>query len=261
MGTTSETWIRVTTFNLPVDQESAVAYVRSSVGDVTRLLRSQPGYAGGYWGDSPADRTYSAVLHWNGLKAIQDATEVLEAQLARRAAAGFPVLDVKNVQVSAMWREARQLAASEAGGPARSVERPLQLPASSLVPGHPHQARSREGSDEVHVDTVLRIHFSRLEESNPDRGLAYLRSTAADARALMQLQPGFKLGYAGRVPATGAMATITYWSNPQALKDAEPALASLESERLRFGIYTDTVRTLQLFALPAYVKPQMAEVV
>lgn len=259
MGTNA-TWLRVTIFNLPADQASAVEFVRSSVGDVTRLFRSQPGYSGGYWGNSPEDRTFGAVLHWSSLKAIRDAMEVLEQQQARRAASGFQVADVKNIQVSAMWREARQQATSEAGGPARVVERPLQLPATSLVPGHPHEMRSRQGSDEVHVETQLRIHFSRLDESDPERALDYLRSTAADARAHMQAQPGFRLGYAGRVPATGAVATITYWSNPQALKDAEPALAKLQAEREEQGIYPHSVRTLQLFALPAYVKPELAGV-
>lgn len=259
MGT-SESWLRVTIFKLPADRESAVEFVKSSVGDVTRLLRSQPGYAGGYWGDSPADRTYGAVLHWSSLKAIEDATEVLIQQQARRAASGFQVQDVRNIQVSAMWREARRQEASEAGGPARVVERPLQLPASGLVPGHPHQARSRPGSDEAAVQTQLRIHYSRLDPADEERGLAYLRSSGPDSRALMQAQPGFRLGYAGRVQGTGWIASISYWGDTQALRDAEPLMAKLESDRAAYGITTESLRTLQLFALPAYVKPQMAGV-
>lgn len=259
MGT-SESWLRVTIFKLPADRENAVEFVRGSVGDVTRLLRSQPGYAGGYWGDSPDDRTYGAVLHWSSLKAIQDATEVLEQQQARRAAAGFQVQDVRNIQVSAMWREARRQEASEAGGPARVIERPLQLPASALVPGHPHQARSRAGSAEAIVQTQLRIHYSRLDPADEQRGLAYLRSSGPDSRALMQAQPGFRLGYAGRVQGSGLIASITYWGDAQALSDAEPMMAKFETDRAAYGITTESRRTMHLFALPAYVMPQMAGV-
>lgn len=257
MGT-SENWLRVTTFNLPFDQESAVEFVKSSVGDVTRLLRSQPGYAGGYWGDSPADRTYGAVLHWNSLQAIQDATEVLEQQQARRAASGFQVKDVRNIQVYAVWREARRQEASEAGGPARVVERPWQLPATALVPGHPHQARSRPGSDEAAVQTQLRIHYSRLDPADEARGLAYLRSSGPESRALMQEHPGFRLGYAGRAQGSGLIASISYWADAQALRDAEPMMAEFETDRAAYGITTESKSTLHLFALPAYVKPQMA---
>ena len=256
MGT-SESWLRVTTFNLPPDQESAVEFVKASVGDVTRLLRSQPGYAGGYWGDSPDDRTYGAVLHWNSLQAIQDATEVLEQQQARRAASGFQVKDVRNIQVTAIWREGRRQESSEAGGPARVVERPLQLPANALVPGHPHQARSRPGSDEAVVQTQLRIHYSRLDPADEDRGLAHLRSSGPDSRALLQAQPGFRLGYAGRVQGSGLIASISYWADPRALRDAEPLMAKFESDRAQFGITTESKSTMHLFALPAYVEPQL----
>lgn len=258
---TSESWLRVTTFALPADRENAVEFVRDSVGDVTRLLRSQPGYAGGYWGDSPHDRTYGAVLHWRSLKAIQDATEVLEQQQARRAAAGFQVRDVRNIHVSAMWREGRRQEASEAGGPARVVERPLQLPASGLVAGHPHQARTRPGSDEAVVQTQLRIHYSRLDPADEERGLAYLRSSGPDMRALMQAQPGFRLGYAGRVQGSGLIASISYWSDPQALRDAEPMMTTFERDRALYGITTEGKHTLHLFSLPAYVKPELAGVV
>ncbi len=259
MGT-SESWLRVTTFKLPADQESAVEFVKSSVGDVTRLLRSQPGYGGGYWGDSPEERTYGAVLHWSSLRAIQDASEVLEQQQARRAASGFQVKDVRNIQVSAMWREARRMEASEAGAVARVVERPLQLPASTLVPGHPHQARSRPGSEEAVVQTQLRIHYSRLDPANEEGGLDYLRSSGPASRALMQAQPGFRLGYAGRVQGSGLIASISYWSDTQALRDAETMMTGFETNRAEYGITTESKSTLHLFALPAYVKPQMAGV-
>lgn len=258
MGT-NESWLRVTTFYLPPDQESAVEFVKSTVGDVTRLLRSQPGYAGGYWGDSPDERIYGAVLHWNSLKAIQDASEVLEQQQARRAASGFLVKDVRNIQVTAMWREGRRQESSP-GQPARVVERPLQLPASGLVTGHPHQSRLRPGSEGegAVVQTQLRIHYSRLAPEHEERGLAYLRSSGSEARALLQAQPGFRLGYAGRVLGSDLFASITYWADPQALRDAEPLMAKFESDRAPYGFTTESLSTMHLFALSSYVKPQMA---
>lgn len=258
MGT-NEICIRVTTFNLPPDQDNAVEFVKSTVGDVTRLMKSQRGYSGGYWGDSPQDRTYGAVLHWSSLQAIEDAREVLEGQLARRAASGFHVRDVRNIQVTAMWREGRRQEGMD-GGAARMVERPLQIPARALVHGHPHQVRSKSGSDGSETQTQLRIHYSRLDPADEARGLAYLRDSGADSRARMQAQPGFRLGYAGRVQGSGLIASLTYWSDPEGLAGGEPLMATLASERAAYGIVTESESTLRLFALPAYVKPQMASV-
>lgn len=256
---TNDSWLRITTFALPSDQSSAVEYVRSSVSDVTRLFRGQRGYTGGYWGDCPEDRTYSAVLHWTSLEAIQDAGKVLEEQLARRAAAGFKVLDVKNIRITAVWREARQAAAGD-GRPARVVERPLQLPASSLVSGHPAQARAGQDSAEVHVDTRLHILTSRLDPRDEARSLAYLQSTADATREVLQSQRGFRLAYRGRIEGGGSVVTLTYWSDGRALRDAEPAMDRLMAERAANGVEIESVRALHLFALPSYVKPEMAGV-
>lgn len=253
--TTSESWLRVTVFSLPVDQESGEEFVRSSVGESSRILKSQPGYAGGYWGDSPVDRTFGAVLHWSGIGAIEAAAEVLDQLKARRAGLGFTMVDVQNIRVTAVWREARQRSSAEDPGKARSVERPFQLPTAALVAGHPHAMRMSKRTGEVTVDTRLRIQYSHADDA---AGLSYLRDTGAVARALMQAQPGFRLGYAGRIPATGAVAVISYWSSQEALDNAEPALATLQKERQKHGITDDTIRSFRLFALPAEVAPEMA---
>jgi hypothetical protein len=256
--TTSQSWLRVTVFQLPADQDSGEEFVRSSVDESSRVLKSQPGYAGGYWGDSPADRTFGAVLHWSSLQAIEDATVVLDQLKARRAGQGFPMLDVRNIQLYAVWREARQQSDSEGGGRTRPIERPLFLPSAALVAGHPHQVRSRPGADDVTVDTRLRIQYFRVDHPDQSRSLDYFRSAGPEARALLQAQPGFRLGYVGHIQGTGGIAVITYWADQRALEGAEPAFTKLLRERGSHGITLSSVRNFRLFALPAGIQPELA---
>jgi hypothetical protein len=76
----------------------------------------------------------------------------------------------------------------------------------------------------------------------------------------MQAQPGFLLGYAGRVQGTGLIASISYWADPQALSEAEPLMAKFENDRAAYGMTTESRRTMHLFAVPAYVTPQVVGV-
>jgi len=232
----AESWLRIVTFALPEDRQIGHEYVAESLSGSAAILREQPGFKGAYWGEAPDDRTIAAVMHWNGLAAIENAVGALRRLTARRTDAGFRLLRAENIKLYAMYSD-----------PKRSIS----VPPSGLVAGHPHRWRSRpDGADEATVETRLRIVLSRLHESSEAEALQSLRARSGDSRAVVQSQPGFVLGYAGANPDTGTAAAVTYWADEDSLHRAEPVLNQLLRDREQRGVITESIRTFRLFPTP-----------
>jgi len=236
----AESWLRIVTFALPDDPNIDSDFVAASLSGSAAILRQQAGFKGAYWGESPADRTISAVMHWSSLDAIEASVPALRELTARRTNAGFHLLSAENIKLYAMYSD-----------PTRSIS----VPPSGMVAGHPHRWRNRsENGDLTNSETRMRVVLSRVRDEDDTDALQRLRARAGDSRAVVQSLPGFLLGYAGANPDTRTAAAVTYWADLDSLRRAEPALTQVLRDREEHGVITESIRTFRLFPAPREVR-------
>jgi hypothetical protein len=242
----AESWLRIVTFALPDDPDINSDLVASSLAGSAAILKQQPGFKGAYWGESPADRTIAAVMHWSGLVAIESAMDALRTLTTRRTDAGFRLLTAENIKLYAMYSD-----------PSRSIS----VPPSGMVAGHPHRWRDRsENHRNTSIETRMRVVLSRVRDEDDHEALPSLRARSGDSRAVVQSLPGFLLGYAGANLDTRTAAAVTYWSDLDSLRRAEPRLNQVLRDREEHGVITESIRTFRLFPVPAEVLAPEASV-
>jgi|SRR5581483_1857966 len=100
-------------------------------------------------------------------------------------------------------------------------------------------------------ETWLRVVIYRAEDANDPSALEYMKNSTAQTLALLEGQPGFRLGYWGLDPDEGTMAAVTYWNSEAAIEQAGVQLAKLQAERREHGIVVESVQNVQLFTVPA----------
>jgi hypothetical protein len=100
-------------------------------------------------------------------------------------------------------------------------------------------------------ETWLRVVIYRAEDANNESALAYMKESTTRTLAMLEGQPGFRLGYWGLDPDEGTMAAVTYWSSEDAIEAAGAQLGKLHEERAAHGISVDSVQNVQLFTVPA----------
>jgi hypothetical protein len=101
------------------------------------------------------------------------------------------------------------------------------------------------------TETWMRVVvYHAAPGAEPEAAAKYLRSSTSDTLALLEKQPGFRLGYWGHNPVSGEMSAVTYWETLDAIHRADPMLDKLHERRAEHGIRVISARNIRLFAVP-----------
>jgi heme-degrading monooxygenase HmoA len=89
--------------------------------------------------------------------------------------------------------------------------------------------------------------------TDPDdlAAVGYLQESTTRTLAMLENQPGFRLGYWGLDPDEGTMAAVTYWNSQEAIEAAGEQLNKLREERAAHGITVESIQNVQLFTVSA----------
>lgn len=101
------------------------------------------------------------------------------------------------------------------------------------------------------TETWLRVVIYRADDPNDEAAVRYMKDSTSATLAMMESQPGFRLGYWGLDPDEGTMAAVTYWSSYDAIENAAGQLGKLHQERAEHGITLESIQNVQLFTVPA----------
>jgi hypothetical protein len=100
------------------------------------------------------------------------------------------------------------------------------------------------------AETWLRVVIYRARNIGDEAALEYMKESTTQALAMLEGQPGFRLGYWGIDPEEGTMAAVTYWSSEDAIQRATVQLIRLHEQRATHGISVESVQNVQLFTVP-----------
>lgn len=101
------------------------------------------------------------------------------------------------------------------------------------------------------TETWLRVVIYRATDPDDRAALGYLQESTTRTLAMLENQPGFRLGYWGLDPDEGTMAAVTYWNSQEAIEAAGEQLHKLREERAAHGITVESIQNVQLFTVPA----------
>jgi hypothetical protein len=101
------------------------------------------------------------------------------------------------------------------------------------------------------AETWLRVVIYRANDPTDDAAVKYMQESTAATLAMLENQPGFRLGYWGLDPEEGTMAAVTYWNSESAIASALGELGKLHQERASHGITIESTQNVQLFTVPA----------
>lgn len=100
MSREASNWLRVVFYDAESGKDAeAVEHLRASTHSALRMLKQQPGFRVGYWGQDPVVGTMAAVTYWGGLDYIRQADAQLEQLHVERGEHGSEVSDVLNLQL------------------------------------------------------------------------------------------------------------------------------------------------------------------
>jgi len=99
-------------------------------------------------------------------------------------------------------------------------------------------------------ETWLRVVIYRAQDIDDPAALDYMKESTTQTLAMLEGQPGFRLGYWGIDPDAGTMAAVTYWSSEDAIQRATAQLIRLHEQRAAHGISVESVHNVQLFSVP-----------
>lgn len=74
----SSNWLRVYLYDAQSKDARTAEHLRNSTEDVIKVLKSQPGFRIGYWGQDPETNKFAAITYWDGLESINLAAPELE---------------------------------------------------------------------------------------------------------------------------------------------------------------------------------------
>ncbi|HEX3830053.1 MAG TPA: hypothetical protein VHV82_22540 [Sporichthyaceae bacterium] len=99
-------------------------------------------------------------------------------------------------------------------------------------------------------ETWLRVVIYRARDIGDRAALDYMKESTTQTLAMLEGQPGFRLGYWGVDPDEGTMAAVTYWSSEDAIQRATAQLIRLHEQRAAHGISVESIQNVQLFSVP-----------
>jgi heme-degrading monooxygenase HmoA len=99
-------------------------------------------------------------------------------------------------------------------------------------------------------ETWLRVVIYRTRDIGNAAALDYMKESTTQTLAMLEGQPGFRLGYWGLDPDEGTMAAVTYWSSEDAITRATAQLIRLHEQRAAHGISVESIQNVQLFTVP-----------
>lgn len=99
---TAESWLRVVSYRVDLEDERAANYMTFNIQDCLRVLEKQPGFRRGYWGRESSGGALAAVTYWNSREAIAAAGPTLRALQMEAASNGVRPMDERNIHLFAV---------------------------------------------------------------------------------------------------------------------------------------------------------------
>lgn len=97
----AESWLRVVTYRVSLEDERAMNYMTASIQDCLNVLEKQSGFQRGYWGRESSGGGMAAVSYWSTLDAIAAAGPTLRELQMEAASNGVRPVDERNIHLFA----------------------------------------------------------------------------------------------------------------------------------------------------------------